>query len=95
MKTLAIILLLLSQPVWAFWYAEAGAGHNHSYNVKWKAEGRTGAYFQVGYTKELPEGWGVSVHWTHLSQYDAGAPFNDIPESAIDHTGISIRKEWR
>ena len=59
----------------------------------WIESTPTSEGFGVGYVKRLGGDWFGSVRWEHTSQLQAGKPFNDMPESWIDHVGVTL--EWR
>lgn len=39
------------------------------------------------------EWWG-GVGWTHFSHLDVGPPWNDKPESFVDHFGFKLEARW-
>ena len=71
-----------------------GAGWNGNIggsSVPWDNGGGVGAYFQFAHEWDLGENASWLVHWTHLSQYDVGKPFNDDIESSVDHLGVAFK----
>lgn len=71
-----------------------GAGWNGNLSgssVPWDNADAVGAYFQLAHEWGLGDNASVLAHWTHISQYDAGKPFNDRPESSVDHLGVAIK----
>ena len=71
-------------------YFELGAGKNKTFskNNKWEDGNGTGSYFSFRYEADV----GV-CHWTHLSQWDVGKPFNDKAELSVNHLGCAFR--WK
>lgn len=70
-----------------------GVGNNTNLNgasIPWDDGGGMGAYFQLKYTHPISESLSVVTHWTHLSQWDIGPPFNHRDEASVDHIGAAI-----
>jgi len=96
-KTFFILLMILFS---IFMYAdvfacesglhlEVGAGNNTNLTgsaVPWDDGGGMGAYLALRYETKR-----VVCHFSHYSQWDIGAPFNDTDESSLDHLGCAFR----
>ena len=83
-------------------YGELGAGKNanvfgHSPGLAWDdADGAIGAHIAAGYTFHHTDQWSTSIHWTHVSHWNAGWPIDHRAESTVDHIGVKVRYElWR
>ena len=73
-----------------------GAGWNGNltgYSIPWDSADGVGAYLQIAHEWELSERTSVVAHWTHISQWDVGKPFNDLDESSVDHLGVAVK--WK
>lgn len=100
MKKLILVALLVLL-AWGGSRANAGevyfeVGVHKSMNltgcsVCWEDGDSPGAYFGLRYEQLL----GGNTEWfayaTHLSNWTAGPPFNNDPESSVDTLGIGIR----
>ena len=82
-------------------YVEVGAGKNfhafgHTEGLEWDDADAVGAHIAAGYTFHHNNKWSTSIHWTHVSQWNAGWPVNNKGESTVDHVGVKVRYElWR
>ena len=71
-----------------------GAGWNGNLtgaSIPWNDGGGIGGYGQLAYEHELSDTSSLIAHWTHISQWDVGKPFNDDSESSVDHLGVAIK----
>lgn len=79
-------------------YLEVGLGGNRNLtgcSDCWNDGDGTGAYIRLGWEMNLkPNNWKAGIHWTHLSQWDVGPPFNNDTESSVDHIGMYLRYEF-
>ena len=93
---ISIFLLVISSSVVhaGSVFVEVGAGYNANLwgqsieNGGWDNGGGVGSYISVRYETKK----GV-CHWTHLSQWDVGKPWNHTRETKADHFGCALR--WR
>jgi hypothetical protein len=82
-------------------YAEFGLGANTNItgcSKCWDDANKTGAIIVVGHRWELDGYWDgiyVDVSWVHLSQFNAGAPFNRRRESSVDFIGAKVGVYFR
>lgn len=80
-------------------YMEVGAGSNNSWfnnEYKWRDNGGVGFYGQIRH--EWPAIYSRIqhvIHYTHISQWEVGPPFNNKHESSVDHVGVSLRIKLR
>ncbi len=75
-------------------FIELGVGNNTNLtgcSVCWDDGGGTGAHLAVGYTFPIRHNVSLDLHWSHFSQWEVGAPFNDKHESSVDHIGVKFR----
>jgi hypothetical protein len=78
-------------------YVEVGVGNNTNLSgcsECWNDGGGTGALLGMGYIHHVSPEVSLVVHWTHFSQWEIGAPFNNKDESSIDHLGLKVVYEW-
>jgi hypothetical protein len=100
MKLLVIIVLHAIANTAAaddYIYLEIGLGNNTNItgaSIEWDDAGATGAWLSLGYREEYGN-WYSAVHWTHVSQYEAGPPWNDDDESSLDHFGVKFGYMWK
>ena len=72
-------------------HLEIGAGKNGNLtsqheSTQWEDGGGVGSYFSLRYE------WKYAVcQGSHYSQWNVGPPFNDKPESSLDHLGCAFR----
>lgn len=99
--------LILVLALWAllFWSGEAdagdivltlGVGNNTNLSgssIPWEDGDGTGTFLRLGYEAEF-DGAAIGAHWVHLSQYEVGPPWNDDPESSVDHFGVYVEFRW-
>lgn len=94
MKKLLFVLLLTGCAGTP--YIEVGAGQNTSFfgHNKWDNGGSIGATLEVGKEWQWDDRTFTKCRWTHTSQWFVGPPFNNTPESSLDHIGCSLRKNF-
>ena len=73
-----------------------GAGWNGNLtgsSVPWENGSGVGSYLQIAHEEQVTEHLSFVGHYTHLSQWDIGPPFNDERESTVDHIGFAFK--WK
>jgi hypothetical protein len=94
MKALILAALILSTSASADVFLEIGAGQNNNLtgcSICWDNGGGTGAYFALRYEEQITESITGFAQYSHYSQYEIGVPFNNKPESSLDHIGVGLR----
>ncbi len=75
-------------------YAELGAGKNMSVTNRvheWEDSGGVGFYGALRYERPINEQFTFVGQYAHYSQWDVGPPWNNLPESSLDHVGVALR----
>ena len=75
-------------------YVELGAGKNMSFtNRAHEWQDRNGVAFigEVGVEWQHNTKLSTNCKFLHVSQWNVGAPFNDLSESSLDHVGCAAR----
>lgn len=81
------------------WYAEIGMGYSTSLfqqteEYMWESGGSPGFYGAIRYEwMPVQDRLGVVFHYAHYSNWFTGPPFNNNPESSLDHIGVAVR--WK
>ena len=83
-----LLILIGTAEVKAGGYFELGAGYTGSLlsmteETEWDNADALGAYISTGYKFES----GNRLTWVHISQWNAGPPFNNKAESSVDFIG--------
>lgn len=92
-----LFIMMTSSPVVAVAdnpFVEIGAGKNYSFTNQshpWDDGNGIAFYGRIGYSWELSDHVDVEVHYTHISQWFVGSPFNNDGESSVDHFGAAVR----
>lgn len=78
------------------WYFEVGVGKNANLtgcSDCWEDGGSPGAYFALRREQHMAGNTYWFFQYVHLSNWLAGPPFNDKPETSVDHIGAGFRWE--
>lgn len=93
MKTL-LLLLLISTNTSAACYAQIGVGKNLNLtgaSIPWQRGGsKIGGLLAAYCDYKLKDDVFLRYGWAHISNLDAGPPFNQNDESSVDHIGVSL-----
>ncbi len=80
-------------------YADIGTGINKSFTndtYEWEDQGAAAFLGEVGIEWIHPNELMTSkCRYLHLSQINAGTPFDNRPESSVDHFGCSVGVRWK
>lgn len=92
---LPVFFSVIFLPVHAesYFYARIGFGANENFftdDVIWEDQDEFAGHLGLGYRARLSDRWYLDAHWSHYSQWLAGPPFDDRPESSLDHVGMAL-----
>lgn len=95
MRLIILLLLSVSTVSADYLFINIGAGNNTNLtgaSIPWDDAGGVGCAFTLGYVTPVKGSKNLhfGTRWLHISQCDQGAPFNDNPESSVDHIGIFL-----
>jgi len=74
-------------------FINIGAGDNGNItgaSIPWDDANGIGCTLTVGYRRSIFKNLDLGARWLHVSQCDQGPPFNDNPESSLDHIGVFL-----
>ena len=100
MKYIMLVIILLSSGCGTpgYFYGKAGLGHNSSprySETKWIDQGGIGGRLGFGYRHRWVGNLYGDLNWTHHSQPAIGYPFNEMGETASEHTYYDLEYRWR
>ena len=75
-------------------YLEVGAGKNSSPGTvlyDWYDSGGIGCSIELRQEVPVHDRVAFALRYLHVSHCDVGPPFNDKPESTLDHVGATLR----
>ena len=91
--TLLLVVLLLTGCAGQY-YAKVGVGASGNLLKKsshqWENQGSLGCTFGVGNRHHVYKKLYGDANLTHYSQCFVGKPFDDLPESSLDHAGYNL-----
>lgn len=83
-----ILLIIWNNAEAGFFYFKIGVGSNSSptySDTTWVDQNELGGRFAIGHRHQYSEHIFGDLNWSHISQWNIGAPWDDIPESASEH----------
>jgi len=93
MKYLLLACLMLSGCAGQY-YVKAGVGVNGNIlknsSFAWEDQESMGCVFGAGNRHQIYKNLYGDLNIIHYSQCGVGKPFNDLPESSLDHAGYNI-----